>query len=86
MESMSLWQMPQGDFGDCPYGPCMLMEDAMTHTDPIMQCAKPVVLARHLDDASGLYVLMASLLAILVGLPAVWYFAVAAHATATLVA
>jgi hypothetical protein len=51
-----------------------------------MHCAKPVVLARHLDDASGLYVLMASLLAILVGLPAIWYFATAANATATLIA
>jgi hypothetical protein len=73
-------------FRRLPYGSSTLMEDAMTDTDKLMHCAKPVVLARHLDDASGLYVLMASLLAILVGLPAVWYFATAANATATLIA
>jgi hypothetical protein len=54
------------------------MEDAMTNTDKLMQCAKPIVLAKHLDDANSFYVLIASLLATLVGLPTVWYFAAAA--------
>jgi hypothetical protein len=64
----------------------MLMEDAMTKTDKFLQWAKPVVLARHLDDANSLYVLVASLLATLVSLPAVWYFAAAAYAASGLVA
>jgi hypothetical protein len=61
----------------------MPMEDAMTHK--FMQCTKPVVLARHLDDAHSLYVLVVSLLATLISLPAVWYFA-AAYASTGLVA
>jgi hypothetical protein len=63
----------------------MLMEDAMTNTDKLVSCTKSVVLARHLDDANSLYVLVVSLLATLVSLPAVWYFA-AAYASSGLVA
>jgi hypothetical protein len=53
----------------------------MTHTDTLMQCAAPVVVARLLDnpDARSLYVLITSLLATLMSLPAVWYFT--AHAS-----
>lgn len=58
----------------------------MTKTDKLMSCAKPVVLARHLDDTNSLYVLIVSLLATLVSLPAVWYFAAAAYASSGLVA
>jgi hypothetical protein len=61
----------------------MLMEDVMTHTDKLMQCAAPVVVARYLSnpDARSLYVLITSLLATLMSLPAVWYFTAAAHAS-----
>jgi hypothetical protein len=34
---------------------------------------KPVVLARYLDDANSLYVLVISVLAILISLHVVWY-------------
>ena len=53
----------------------MLMEDAMTNADKLTECMKPVVLARHLDDANSLYVLVISLVATLISLPAVWYAA-----------
>ena len=45
------------------------MED---HTDKLMQCAAPVVLARHLDNADthSLYVLIVSLLGAVISLPA----------------
>jgi hypothetical protein len=62
----------------------MPMEDAMT--DKFTPCTKPVVLARHLDDAHSLYVLIVSLLAALISLPAVWYFAAAAYASTGLIA
>jgi hypothetical protein len=59
----------------------MVMEDVMTHTDKLMQCAAPVVVARlENPDARSLYVLVASLLATVISLPAVWYFT-AAHAS-----
>jgi|RhiMetStandDraft_4_1073278.scaffolds.fasta_scaffold170100_1 hypothetical protein len=67
----------------------MMMEDAMTdHTDELMQCVAPVVLARHLDntDTHSLYVLIISLLGTAIALPAVWYFTEAAYAAPGLVA
>ena len=67
----------------------MMMEDAMTdHTDELMQCVAPVVLARHLDntDTHSLYVLIVSLLGTVLALPAVWYFTEAAYAASGLVA
>jgi hypothetical protein len=51
----------------------MLMEDAMTKADKLTECMKPVVLARYLDDANSLYVLVISVLAILISLHVVWY-------------
>lgn len=55
----------------------------MTNPDKLMQSAAPVVLARHMEspDAHSLCVLLVSLLATLISLPAVWYFAAAAHAS-----
>ena len=67
----------------------MMMEDHMEdHTDKLMQCAVPVVLARHLDnaDAHSLYVLIVSLLGTVIALPAVWYVTEAAYAAPGLVA
>jgi len=58
----------------------------MTHTDKLMQCASSVVLARYLDDAHSLYVLVSSLLAAVITLQTVWYFAAAAYAAPGLVA
>jgi len=48
-----------------------------------MQCVAPVVVARYLSnpDARSLYVLITSLLATLMSLPAVWYFTTGAHAS-----
>ena len=47
----------------------------MTHTDKLMECAEPVVLARHLDNAGAhsLYVLVISLCAVM--FPVVWVLA-----------
>jgi hypothetical protein len=62
----------------------MLMEDVMTHTDKLMQCAAPVVVARYYlsnPHARSLYILVISLLATLMSLPAVGYFTAAAHAS-----
>jgi hypothetical protein len=53
----------------------MLMEDAMTNTDKLTECMKPVVVAQYLDDANSLYVLVISLLATLISLPAVLWVA-----------
>jgi hypothetical protein len=65
----------------------MMKENAMTNArDKLIQCAKPLVLARHLNDANSLYVLVVSLLATLVSLPLVWYFSAAAYASSGLVA
>jgi len=67
----------------------MMMEDAMTdHTDELMQCVAPVVLARHLDntDTHSLYVLLISLVGTVTSLPVVWYFTEAAYAAPGLVA
>ena len=49
----------------------------MTHTDQLMECAEPVVLARHLDnaDAHSLYVLVFSLCASGISFPVVWVLA-----------
>ncbi|HEX2447767.1 MAG TPA: hypothetical protein VHK26_06240 [Methyloceanibacter sp.] len=57
-------------------------------TDFLVQCAKPVVLARHVDraDAHSLYVLVISLLGTIISLPAVWYFAASAQAAPGLTA
>jgi hypothetical protein len=55
----------------------MLMEDAMPRTDKLMECTKPVVLARYLDDTSSLYILVAALLATLF-LTTVWCLTAAA--------
>jgi hypothetical protein len=66
----------------------MMMEDAMTRADKLMQCAAPVVAARHLDslDSHSLYVLLVSLLGTVISLPAVWYLTAAAYAAPGLVA
>jgi len=66
----------------------MMMEDAMTRTDKLMQCAAPVVAARHLDsvDSHSLYVLLISLLGTVISLPLVWYFTEAAYAASGIVA
>jgi len=59
----------------------------MNTTDKFTQSAPPVVLAQHLDspDANSLYVLVGSLLATVISLPVVWYFASAAYAAPGLV-
>ena len=44
----------------------------MTIADKLTECTKPVVLARHLDDANSLYVLVISLLVTPISLPIAW--------------